>query len=113
MMPLWKNPFEETVRAHERSQILGEVAHTLEELELNKWTKEPYVYEGKSYRILLLQNESMHEKVEMYVKRGAADSFSSEEDREHAMSVSYLVENLLHHGRAGFCLAENSSTAEL
>jgi len=97
-----EKPFEETVRAHERSQILGEVAHTLEELELNKWTKEPYVYEGKSYLILLLQNESMHEKVEMYVKRGAADSFSSEEDREHAMSVSYLVENLLHHGRAGF-----------
>lgn len=95
-------PFEEMVRETERSQVLGDVAHVLEELDVNQWSKEPYEYEGVEYLLLLLDNESMHHKVEGYVKRGAAESFVSEEDREHAMSVSYLVENLLHHGRAGF-----------
>ncbi|MBD3674767.1 MAG: c-type cytochrome [Planctomycetaceae bacterium] len=97
-----RKPFEEMVRETERSQILGDVAHVLEELEPNEWTEEPYEHDGVKYVLLLLENESMHHKVEGYVKRGEAGSFTSEEDRENAMSVSYLVENLLHHGRAGF-----------
>jgi cbb3-type cytochrome oxidase cytochrome c subunit len=94
-------PIEETVRKTERSETLGDVEE-LEKLEVGQWTKEPVERDGKQYLVLLESAESMHERVEDYVKAGMGDAFTSKEKEEYGMSIAYFAENLLHHGRAGF-----------
>lgn len=46
--------------------------------------------------------QSVHDQVELALKRAASDNFDNEEQREEELAQAYFYDSLLHHGRPGF-----------
>ncbi|HUG19212.1 MAG TPA: c-type cytochrome, partial [Planctomycetaceae bacterium] len=91
----------ETLNHGDYGKTIGDFAEH-HHLKPGEWTKEPYEFNGQKFLILVESSHSFEEEVKEYLHQAETDSFASEADREHGLSVAYLYQNLLHHGRAGF-----------
>ncbi|HSG69622.1 MAG TPA: cytochrome c, partial [Planctomycetaceae bacterium] len=95
----------ETLNHGDYGKTIGDFAEH-HHLKVGEWTKEPYEFNGQKFLILVESSHSFEEEVKEYLHQAETDSFASEADREHGLSVAYLYQNLLHHGRAGFAWQE-------